>query len=98
MAVAAEAQTRLDERIVDSTELESLLEERATAKERAAMANSTAKGLDERAKTMVEEYLEGDEGVIRVGRFRITKSAIPARSVSFETSPATRVRISAVED
>ena len=99
LAAVPDEQTRLDERVVESSELESVLEERAKAKEKEAMARTASKGFDERAKAMLEEHLgDADEAVIRVGRFRITKSKVPARSVSFETPPASRVRISTVKD
>lgn len=97
MSVAADPQTRLDERTIESTELESILEERAGAKEKAALAVQTAKGFDERARALIDELVTDEEAVVRVGRFRVTKSKVPARSVAFETSPTSRVRISTVD-
>lgn len=93
MSTVAEPQIGMDEKIVDSTEIEGILEEREKAREKAAMAKSTLKGFDERARSMLDEHLTEDEAVLRVGRFRIMKSKSKSRSVSFTTEPGTRVRI-----
>lgn len=98
MTMTAEPQMRIDEKVVESRELEALLEERAKAKEKEAMAKGTAKGLDERAKAMLDEHLVGEEAVVRVGRFRVTKKSFAAKDVSFVTSPSSRVRISTIDE
>lgn len=95
--MTAEPQTRIDEKIVESPELESLLEERAAAKEKLAMARSTAEGLTDRAKQKIDELGLDVGSTMRVGRFRISKSLTAGRSVAFDVDPKERVSIGTVE-
>jgi hypothetical protein len=46
-------------------------------------------GLDEK----VVEIPELESALVRAGRFRITRSAVAARSVSFDTDPTSRLNI-----
>ena len=53
---------------------------------------------DSKAKAAIERLELPEGGVARVGRFRITRTAVPARSVSFETEASSRISIGLVEE
>lgn len=93
MSAKENPQTAMDEREIASGDLERKLEERQTLRETVAEARKAYREADEAARTMLSEFALADGEVARCGRFRIEKKAIPARSVSFETSPTSRLRI-----
>lgn len=91
-------QLAFDETLVEDPTLESALEQRLAAK---VALNEVRKKYDEAHAVAAGEIekMELPEGrAARVGRFRITRSAIPARSVEFEVKATSRVRISTVGD
>lgn len=94
--VKDEAQLGMDEDIVEDEALEAALEEREKRKASAGAVQKLYQAADELAKAELTRLELEDGDVARVGRFRITKSAIPGRSVTFETKPSSRVRIGLV--
>lgn len=100
MATKATPQTGLDEHVVDDPEIENALEHRQSLKERAGAAQRLAGDADETAKALLGkitiELPEG--GAVRIGRFRITRAVIAARSVSFDSKERSQVRIGLVKE
>lgn len=89
-------QLAFDEQLVEDTALENALEERQRRRD---SLNAVRKEFDEASEAANGEIakLELPEGrAVRVGRFRVLRSAIPARAISFETKASSRVRISLV--
>lgn len=91
-------QLALDEKVVEIPELEDALEERQSAKAAAGEARKAYKEAHEAAKVEIEKLELPDDTPVRAGRFRITRSAVSARSVAFETSPTTRLNITYLGD
>ena len=94
--VKDEAQLGMDEEIVEDEALEAALEAREKRKASAGAVQKLYQAADELAKAELTRLELEDGDVARVGRFRITKSAIPGRSVTFETKPSSRLRIGLV--
>jgi len=92
MAVAAQPQIAIDERVVESPELEAALEAREVAKAAAGEARAALKAAHDKAVGLIGE-LELGEAPVRVGRFRLTVRKVEARSVAFDTEPTTRLTI-----
>jgi hypothetical protein len=97
MALRSVPQLALDETTVTDADLEAALESRQRSKEEAASARGEFTTADNVAKALIER-LELDEGPVRIGRFRITRSVLKGRSVTFETQDKPRVQIALVED
>lgn len=97
MAVAVDAQTALDERVLDNAELADALEKRHEAKSKESDARMTAKLLDDRVKMLIAAEELEDGAVVRCGDYRIEKRSVAARSVSFDTEPTSRLSIRPVE-
>jgi hypothetical protein len=99
-SVKPQGQLGFDEELVEDDELEQALEHRLQKKVAADQARKAYDEADERAKAKLEnlEVDLDDDNAIRVGRFRITRRSTSARSVSFETKPSTRIRITLVGD
>lgn len=77
--------------------IESLLNERQTKKDIADRERLAFEQIDDRAKAALES-LELTEGACRIGRFRITRTYVAARTVQpFETKASNRIRISTIE-
>jgi hypothetical protein len=92
MSVAAQPQIAIDERVIESPELEAALEAREVAKAATSEARATLKAAHEKAVALIGE-LELGETTVRVGRFRLTVRKVEARSVAFDTEPTTRLTI-----
>jgi len=92
MAIVPIRQTSLEETVVEDADLESALERREKAKERAAAARKTFTEADDAAKALAREHTL-DDGPIRVGRFVLTERHLAGRSVAFDTEPTTRISI-----
>lgn len=93
MAVKISGQTALDERILEDRPLELALEKREKAKAGKAEAAAAFKTKDEVVQARLEELGLAAGEIVRVGPYRISKSAVEARSVEFETDPTTRLSI-----
>lgn len=91
-------QLGMDEKVVQIPELESALEERQAMKETLGDARKAYAEAHEAASAEIAKLELPDDTPVRAGRFRITRSAISARSVSFETKPTTRVTITYLGD
>ena len=92
MAVQDRPQISIDERVIESAELEAALEAREVAKAAAGEARAAYAAANTLARGLIEA-LELDESPARIGRFRIVMRPVEARVVSFETSPTSRVTI-----
>jgi hypothetical protein len=97
-AVRSIAQIGMDEQIVNDSALEDSLEQRQSAKQAAADARKAYSEANELTNAAIEKQELPDGMVIRVGRFRIERTYRPGRSVSFETQPGSRVKISLLDD
>ena len=92
------AQLAFDEHVIEDADLEEALEERHKRRESLRAVRLFYKEADERAKGEIAKQ-ELSEGVaLRVGRFRITRTDIPPRSVSFDTQGSSRLTIALVDD
>ena len=96
MAVQEKPQTALDERIIESAELEAALEAREAAKIAAREARSIYAAANEAARGLIGT-LELGEDPARVGRFRLLVRKVAARSVAFDTTPTTRITITTTD-
>ena len=94
MAVQDRPQTAMDERVIESAELEAALEAREAAKVKAREARSTFAEADESARGLIGALGLGEQPA-RVGRFRLVVRKVAARSVAFDTEPTSRVTITA---
>lgn len=78
--------------------VEKALERRLRAKLELDPYRLAYRNADEEARSTLGRLELPDGGVVRVGRFRISKTVQPARSVSFETASKTRTRIALVDE
>lgn len=98
MATArAQNQLALDEQVVEDTELEAALETRLDAQVAQGEARKAFKEANEAAKVHIAKLELPDEHAVRVGRFRISRSAVSARHVAFDVDPTSRVRITLLD-
>lgn len=86
-------QTAMDEQVIEDSDVEEALEERERRKETLGATRKEYDEANEAAKAQITKLELPDGGIARVGRFRVTREAIPGRSVSFETKPSSRIRI-----
>lgn len=93
MGTKATPQTALDERLIEDDTLEKALEDREQAKGAAGEARAKFTTMDDLVKGKVEELGLDEEETVRCGRFRISKSMVAGKSVSFETDPSARVTV-----
>jgi hypothetical protein len=90
-------QLAFDEQTVEDPDVEAALEERQSRKDSLSAVRKDYEEANELALAKVAELELPEGGAARVGRFRIVRSAVAARSVTFETKATSRVRISLVE-
>jgi hypothetical protein len=98
MAVTEVPQLATDERVIDASNLEAALEDRQKRKASLGALRKQFEEADNLAKALLAEFALQDGEVARCGRFRIEKRAYPGRSVSFETNPSSRIRITPDEN
>jgi hypothetical protein len=98
MAATADPQHGLFDREVEDGDLVSALEKRETLNTKRKDATAAYKEQHEKVKALLDAYELGDEEIVRIGRFLIKNSRSEGRSVSFETSPSVRTRISLLGD
>jgi hypothetical protein len=91
-------QTTIDEKVVENDKLEQALEEREKLKAKAGKARKDYAEADEWAKGLIGELRLDDGAAVRVGRFRVSRTAVAGRSVAFETQPSSRLTISLLDD
>jgi hypothetical protein len=94
VSTTADPQTQLDEREIEHPQLLKALEKRQGLKDEIKETRKQLKEIDGHARSLLDEQDLHDDEAVRVGRFRITKKAVPARSVQFETDPTSRLTIS----
>lgn len=97
MATQAKDQLAFDEQVIEDPSIERILEDRLKAQDVAASARKDVKTATDRAMVAIEKLELPVGGAARVGRFRITRTVTPARSVSFDTEAKDRVKISLAE-
>lgn len=90
-------QTGMDEQAIEDATVLRALEERQALREEASELRRQFKEADEKAKAAIARLELPEGGVARVGRFRITRTVVPARSVSFETEATSRISIGLVD-
>lgn len=98
MPVRQRDQLAFDEKAVEDAALENALELRQ--KERDAL-NAVRLRYDEAHEAAQAEIAKldlADGTAVRVGRFRIERSFVPARSVSFESKASSRTRIALADE
>ena len=93
-----EQQLGMDEQVVEIPALEDALEERQATKDALGEARKAYAEAHEAASAEIAKLELPDDTPVRAGRFRITRSAVSARTVSFETKPTTRVTITYLGD
>jgi hypothetical protein len=98
MTLHAVDQLGMDETIVQDAELERLLEERMRRRVVASETRLAYTEADQAAKGGIAKLELPAGRAVRVGRFRITRTHVPPRSVSFETEATSRVNIGLIED
>lgn len=94
----ANEQLGMDERNVEDQELEKALEDRLRAADDISEIRKVYKVADAAVKERVGVLDLADGDAIRCGRFRVAKTAVASRAVSFETDPTSRLTISLWSD
>jgi len=98
MPARAKGQTGFDEQTIEDPEVEQALEERQKRKDSLGAVRKLYDAAAELANAAVAQLELPEGGAVRVGRFRITRTAVAARSVTFDTKPTSRVRIALVKE
>ena len=91
-------QLGFDEQTINDPDLIAALEARENVKERLSEVRKTFNEATEKANGEIAKLELPEGGIVRAGRFRVTRTAIPAKVVSFETAASSRVRIAVVDD
>jgi hypothetical protein len=90
-------QLAFDEKLVEDTALENALEERERRRAALNAVRAEYEQAHEAAKVEIEKLELPADKAVRVGRFRIARTAVAARQVSFDTKATTRVRITLLD-
>ena len=98
MTVSTEAQTAIDEQVIEDGDLVSALERRQEKKVLAGTARANYKDADDAVKGKLESLELAEGAVVRCGRFRITKRAVAAKDVAFSTAPSSRLTIAVLDE
>jgi hypothetical protein len=91
-------QLGFDEQVIDDAEVEAALEEREKRKSSLGAVRKIYDEAHQAATAQITKLELPEGGAARIGRFRVTRDAIPARSISFDTKASSRVRIAVVEE
>jgi hypothetical protein len=98
MSVAEVPQLATDERVIEgASALEQALEERENRKASLGALRKQFREADDHAKALLGEFNIQEGEVARIGRWRISRKAVAARAVSFETSPTSRLQIKLID-
>lgn len=92
------AQLAFDEQVIEDADVEAALEEREKRKESLSAVRAVYDEAHEKATAEIGKLELPVGGAARVGRFRITRQALKARAVTFETKESSRLRIALIED
>lgn len=94
-----EAQLALDERAVTNAELEATLERRLRIKDDIAELRGTLKSANDEVNAEIAKIPDFvPDTALRVGRFRITKTHVEGRSVSFDVEARDQLKIGLVDE
>lgn len=91
-------QLGLDEKVVEDAALLAALEERQAAWAAKGAAALAFKKLHDEVSSRIERMDLGVDTAVRVGRFRITKTATEGGHREFDVNPGERVTIKLSED
>lgn len=91
-------QLALDEKVVEDAELVAKLERREQLRTEMAALRIEFVEVDRSVRAEVDKLDLGVDTAIRIGRFRISRTLAPARSVTFETEAKERITIGAIDD
>lgn len=91
-------QLGFDEELIENPDVEAALIERQGRKDALSSVRKEFKEAHEKAVAALTAIELPEDGAVRVGRFRVTKSIVSARSVSFETQETSRLRITLLGD
>lgn len=91
-------QLALDEKVIEDDEIEEALEEREKRKAAKNAVTTKYREAHEHAVGLINSLGISEDQVVRVGRFRLTKSQVSGRQVAFETAPTERLLITADSD
>lgn len=92
-------QLGMDEQVIDDADIEAALETRQKRKASLDAVRIDYQEADERAKAVLNKLELLDGRAARVGRFRISRTYIPARTVQpFETAARSQLRIFLVDE
>jgi len=97
MPVKSQDQITIDDQIIENPQLEEALEEREKRKASKTAVTAKFKEADDHAKDLINGLGLEENDIVRVGRFRITRTAVEGRSVAFDTEPTERLKISTVQ-
>jgi hypothetical protein len=98
MSLRAVDQLAFDEQLIEDTRLEAALEERQRRKDSLSAVRLAYDEACDAANFEIEKLELPVGAAARVGRFRITRTHVPGRSVSFESKATTRVKIALADD
>lgn len=93
-SIDGSGQTGMDETPHDDKVLVDLLEKRLRLADDKAEIGKTFKEAHKAVVAEIDKLQLPEGGALRVGRFRITRTAVPAKSVSFDTEATSRLTIS----
>jgi len=94
----SEDQLGFDEELIENPDVEAALVERQARKDTLASVRKDFNAAHDKAVAALTSIELPDEGAVRVGRFRISKSIVSARTVSFETQESSHLRITLLGD
>lgn len=94
----SEDQLGFDEELIENPDVEAALVEGQARKDALASVRKDFNAAHEKTVAALAAIELPEEGAVRVGRFRISKSLVSARSVSFETQESSRLRITLLGD
>jgi hypothetical protein len=88
----------MDETTIEDAELEDALEKRQVEKSALSEQRKAYKEANEATKVGIAKLELPDGHAVRIGRFRITRTAIPGRHVDFDVDPRSQVSIAFLGD
>jgi cation transport regulator ChaB len=91
-------QLAFDEQAVEDAALENALEDRQRRRDSLAAVRKAYDEAHEVAETEIAKLELPDGHAVRVGRFRITRAAVPERHVTFDAKATSRIRITLLGD
>jgi hypothetical protein len=92
-SINGSGQTGMDETPVENKELIDLLEKRLRLQDDKSEVAKAYRDAHKAALAEIDKLDIPDGQAIRIGRFRITRSAVAARHVEFDTDPTSRLTI-----